>query len=112
MGSKRRMLVTLDSGADAAYITLSDSRVAETVEVTDSVFVDLDDVGVVVGVEVLGLGTNIPFEQLRNRYHVHSEVIDRLQLIKPSVGSFSLSSTSGSDNPVATGEKPLAGALG
>lgn len=109
--SQRRIRVSLDSEADAAYIALSDAPVDETVELSDSVFVDVDTMGVVVGIEVLGLGTNIPFDKLRD-HHVHSDVIKTLELIKPDVGSFFLRSTSAAESPVDTSEKPLAGALG
>jgi uncharacterized protein YuzE len=80
--------ISVDTGANAAYIELGDAEVARTVAVTDSVNVDLDDLGVAVGIEVLGLHTVIPWARLVRQCHVHSEVVDTVRLIKPDVGGF------------------------
>jgi uncharacterized protein YuzE len=48
--------LTVDFAADAAYLTLSDHKVVETCEVSTDVLVDLDDLRMVVGVEVLRCG--------------------------------------------------------
>ncbi len=47
------MLVTYDPEANATYVSLSDAPVAETVQLRDSVSVDLDESGEPVGVELL-----------------------------------------------------------
>lgn len=89
--------VEIDSVVSAAYITLSTNPVAETREVTDSVLVDLDDHGVAVGIEVLDLTAEMPYEQLCTYYHVHSDVVEVLRTIRPSVNGWFVSLTSGPD---------------
>lgn len=80
--------VDLDLSADAAYIGLSEEPVVRTVSLTDEVMVDLDEMGVVVGVEVLSLSAEIPFSRLECECHVHSDVIDVIRTIRPDVGTF------------------------
>lgn len=103
--------VSLDKKADAAYVTLSDAPIARTVEVTDRVFVDLDEMAVIVGVEILGLDTEIPFDRLAD-FHARSEVIDLLRLIKPSVGAFVFTSASAPDSRAVASVGPAASAPG
>jgi hypothetical protein len=58
--------------------------------VTDSVLIDLDAMNVIVGVEVLDLGAKIPFSTLVSDFHVHTDVIELLRVIQPSVSGFLL----------------------
>jgi len=80
--------ITIDRLDDVAYITMSDKRVVRTVELQPDVLVDLDEMNVVVGVEVLSLDAVMPFQRLIDEFHVHSGVVDLLRLVRPSVGSF------------------------
>lgn len=80
--------LVIDREARAAYITLRDDEVARTCQVTESVLVDLDNMGVVVGVEVLSLTAKIPFTELHEKFHVHSDTIEALRIIQPTVSSF------------------------
>lgn len=89
----RAIRIEMDREADAAYIALSDNEIVRTRQLTEEVNVDLDEFDVVVGIEVLGLKANIPFDRLRE-VHVRSEVIDLIQLIRPNVDGFVLSATS------------------
>lgn len=95
-------VITVDTIANSAYIKLSEEGVRETSTVTDEVLVDLDQNGVVVGVEVLGLDARIPFTTLTEQYHVHSTVIALLQTIQPSVGGFVSKVTQGADGSART----------
>lgn len=88
--------VRIDSVVDAAYIRLSGASVARTVEMTNEVYADLDKFNVVVGIEVLSLDAVIPFTRLKDDLHVHSDVIDLLRRIQPSVAS-SMRLTQGTD---------------
>jgi uncharacterized protein YuzE len=45
--------ITYDPEANALYLRFSDSEIAETLELSESVYVDLDADGVPVGLEVL-----------------------------------------------------------
>ena len=58
--------ITEDRQADAAYIHLSDENVHETIEVTDTVSVDLDSNGNPVGVEVLTLKFDLELSHAPN----------------------------------------------
>lgn len=100
--------IELDHEADAAYIVLSERPVARTRQLTPEVLVDLDEFEVAVGIEVLGLDASIPFDVLVSELHIHSDVIEVIKLIRPSVQSFVLRATSASagsvhPNPVSTG---------
>lgn len=86
MSASVEMIVDLP--ADAAYLRLSDLPVAKTVAVTDDIMVDLDALDVVVGVEVLSLGADLPFAELTHRFHVRSDVVDLLRLVQPSVSGY------------------------
>ncbi|MGO1267100.1 MAG: DUF2283 domain-containing protein [Microbacterium gubbeenense] len=82
--------ITVDGDADAAYITMTDRPIAESRELGGGVIVDLDDVGIVVGIEILGLETKIPFDRLTKEFHVHTGDVDYLKLLQPSIQSFVL----------------------
>lgn len=88
--------ITVDTELDVAYIRLSSNKVARTVELTDDVMVDVDALGVVIGVEVLALDAVIPFTRLHEELHVHSDVIEILRQIQPSVAA-SMRLTQGSE---------------
>ncbi len=89
--------VEVDLGVGASYIYLSDSEVAKTREFSDSIMVDLDRNGVVVGIEILGLNTSVPFDELARRFHIHSSVIAGLNQLRPSVG-YNIRMAFGSDS--------------
>ena len=80
--------LTVDFAADAAYLALSDHDVAETCEVAPGVLVDLDDMRVVVGVEVLTLDAFIPRDRLITEYHMRSDDLSILDQVRPSVTTF------------------------
>ena len=80
--------LTVDFAADAAYLALSDHEVVETCEVSPGVLVDLDDLRMVVGVEVLALDAFIPRERLITDYHMRSEDVSILDQVRPSVTTF------------------------
>lgn len=83
--------VSVDQVADAAYIRLSESAVENTVEVNDEVLVDLDSMRVVVGIELLQISAEIPFTELVEKFHVHSQQVELLRLLKPSIAQTVLS---------------------
>lgn len=77
--------VTVDKTVNAAYIELSDNEVEETVDLGDGILIDLDDMRIVVGVEVLNLDAQLPLSRLREEFHVHSSVVDLLQRLRPTI---------------------------
>ena len=78
--------VEVDQQANLGYVSLSDREVASTVELGDSIMVDLDEFGVAVGIEVLDLAANIPLDEVSSRFHVRSEVLAPLRLLQARVG--------------------------
>jgi len=79
--------LTVDYDARAAYLRVSDREVVRTVEVAEFVLVDLDAFDVAVGVEVLELDAEIP-SSLEREYHIPSDCLPSLNVIKPSVTTF------------------------
>ena len=47
--------ITYDIEAGAIYLSISDHEIAETIELTAQIYVDLDERGEVVGIERIGL---------------------------------------------------------
>lgn len=67
--------VKLDRDAGAAYLRLSTNSIARTVEFSEDIYVDLDAMGVVVGVELLDLMIPMPINDLASKHHIHSDAI-------------------------------------
>lgn len=85
MARKQPFQVTVDLDADAAYILMTNRRVAESRVLGDGTVVDLDDMGIVVGVEVLALDARIPFQRLIEEFHVHTDDVEYLRLLQPTI---------------------------
>lgn len=66
--------ISVDVMANGASVELSDCAVATTSQVNEQVLVDLDERGDVVGIEVLRIDADLPFELLKDRYRVDSGV--------------------------------------
>lgn len=84
----KKIVLTIDSELRVAYIQLQEASVARTVELTDDILVDLDEMNLVVGIEVLDLNADIPMRRLAEECHVHSDVIAALKQIRPSISGF------------------------
>ncbi|MCM0618755.1 DUF2283 domain-containing protein [Nocardioides bruguierae] len=97
------IIITLDPGIDAGYIRLSADEVADTIEFNEQILVDVDEFGVAVGIELLEQSAALPFAELVSQFHVHSDVVDLLRLIRPDLESF-LTVSQGTDG-VSTGIK-------
>lgn len=85
--------VSIDRTVGAAYITLHDVSVARTVEINPSCFVDLDEFGCVIGVELLG-PTAPSVSEISTRVHVKGEDLERLGKALALVPRYSLTSSS------------------
>ena len=77
--------VMVDHTVDAAYIELSGEAVVRTVKLESAIMVDLDAMNVVVGIEVLNIDAELPLQRLKDEFHVHSNVVDLLQKLRPSL---------------------------
>lgn len=80
----------IDLDAEAAYLRLSDEKIVSTRDVTDAVLVDLDQMNMVVGIEILDLDSAIPFTVLTDKFHVHSEQMIALRQLGRAPRSFVL----------------------
>ncbi|KDA04902.1 hypothetical protein DC31_02175 [Microbacterium sp. CH12i] len=96
----RKFVVEVDTTADAAYISMSDEAVAETVQVTDDVLVDFDEFRIVAGIELLRIDADIPFQKLIDDCHVHSDDVETLRKLRPSIGHHFRSSSEGTTRVV------------
>jgi uncharacterized protein YuzE len=59
------MNITYDKIADAAYMTLRKGKVAKTVEMSDSVILDLNKKGNLLGIEILSASKQFAKDSLR-----------------------------------------------
>jgi uncharacterized protein YuzE len=82
------LVLEVDHTARAAYVRFSAGPIVRTVEHGDSINIDLDRFGVVVGIEVLDLAAELPFQVLVTQYHVDSRQVDLLRLLRPSISGF------------------------
>ncbi|VBA61222.1 DUF2283 domain-containing protein [Mycobacterium attenuatum] len=78
--------LSVDTSVGAAYIQLTNEPVAETIEETPDIQVDVDATGVVVGIEVLNLAADLPIESLSEKYRF-ADINDALALpqVKPAI---------------------------
>ena len=60
------MKLKVDQEADALYLRLDDSKIAESEEVQPGVVLDFSEAGEVVGIEILRLSKRVPKLNLRD----------------------------------------------
>jgi uncharacterized protein YuzE len=70
--------VEVDTEIGAAYVGFSDARVARTEEYSEDINVDLDALGVVVGIELLDTSVVVPLDDLVAKYHITTTTLARL----------------------------------
>ena len=80
--------LTIDKAANSAYIRLLSSPVKTSKDISDDIIIDLDNMNVVVGIEILDLEAEIPFSDLITEFHVHSETVELLRRLRPSISGF------------------------
>jgi uncharacterized protein YuzE len=80
--------VEVDSLAEAAYVRFSHNDTVRTVAHNGEINIDLDEFGMVVGIEVLTLGAEMPFTALVSDYQVNSAQMKILRLICPTIPGF------------------------
>jgi uncharacterized protein YuzE len=86
--------VTIDLDAQAVYVRLLDAPVGSTRpwNAAESVIVDLGAGGQLVGIEVLGLNTEIPIDELSHAYDFSENVIRALKELQESMWQVSVTS--------------------
>lgn len=79
--------VKIDFDADAAYIRLSHERIARTrrFEGSESVLVKLDANDKPVGIEILGLNTEIPIDRLNQTFNFSEPLLTLLKSAQESL---------------------------
>jgi len=76
--------VEIDQEADAAYVQLSAGQVARTAAFSETINIDLDQHGVVLGIELLDLEESIPLDDIAEQYHIRTEALRTLlESLKP-----------------------------
>jgi uncharacterized protein YuzE len=84
MEGQAMVTLRVDANVRAAYIQLTDESVVETVELTPSVLVDIDETGTVAGVELLNLSAVVPMDLLERRFRFaapeHEQILGQLRL--------------------------------
>jgi len=78
MQTSRRLSLEIDQEAGAAYLQFSDELVDRSVEFSEDLTVDLDKLGVVVGIEILDLTVSVPLDTLAERFHIRTETLATL----------------------------------
>lgn len=73
------MRYTYSDQDDALYVELSKRGVVRTETVSEACLVDLDEHGVAVGIEVIGLRHGFPLESLATKYHLDAEARTALE---------------------------------
>ncbi|MDQ2706450.1 MAG: DUF2283 domain-containing protein [Actinomycetota bacterium] len=68
----------IDTEIGAAYVQLSQATVARTEEYSEEINVDLDGLGMVVGIELLDTAVPVPLDELAVKYHIKTTTLARL----------------------------------
>lgn len=94
--------VEIDTAIGAAYVKLSDAEIGRTEEYNEDIAVDLDGLGVVVGIEILDLSVPVPLDELVARYHIKRSTLARLLSgLRPQPARTAVMSSSGSRSSTA-----------
>lgn len=78
-------LFTLEPELGLAYFKFNDSKIAKTVELTDSLNVDLDVEGKPVGIEFLKSQPQVPFDRLQNEFAFKLSEIELIRRVLPTI---------------------------
>jgi len=65
-----RLVLDVDTEADAGYVSLRDAPVARTEQFSPIVLVDIDAAGTPVGIEILTLSAEVDVDGIIARYNV------------------------------------------
>lgn len=87
------MKLIYDTQADALDISLAEGIVVRTEEIDSATFVDLDEHGGLLSIEVLGPARPWPLEEILERFAVEDEVADTLRAIRGTPVRLTLTET-------------------
>ncbi|MBS2964906.1 DUF2283 domain-containing protein [Actinocrinis puniceicyclus] len=100
--------IEIDPTADAAYILLMQNDVARTVEFSPELAVDLDELDVVVGIELLTLAVSVTHDDINrliSRFHVQSGLQDAVHVALDAITNL-LANAPGIRTATAAGRTP------
>lgn len=97
MTNKVKLEVDMTNGV--AYMRLSANKVSRTIELSDTMLLDLDDMGIVIGLELLDFDEKVPTDLLK-KHHVHSEVAEQFAKLQPTLNEYLAQITVGTDATV------------
>lgn len=82
MGTEQIISVSIDHIAGTGYLRFSGAQVVRTDEFDDATLVDLDEYGMVIGIEILDLGAQVPLDALLERYHITTQAAALLRAVR------------------------------
>lgn len=82
-----KVKLEIDLSHRVAYMRVSSSQVAHTIELSDTMLLDVDKSGAVVGLELLDFNEKVPTGLLRE-YHVDSDVAAELARLQPTLRDY------------------------
>lgn len=82
-----RVRLEIDMTQGVAYMRLSSQPVARTIELSDTMMLDMDAMGAAVGLELLDFDEKVPTDLLQ-KHHVHSEVAEELAKLQPTLNQY------------------------
>ncbi|MEI9906670.1 MAG: DUF2283 domain-containing protein [Actinomycetota bacterium] len=80
--------LSIDQSANSAYIRLLNEVVKYSRTIGDDIVIDLNSMNIVIGIEILDLEAEIPFTELTTEFHVHSNTVELLRKLRPSISGF------------------------
>jgi uncharacterized protein YuzE len=77
--------ISIDLELNSAYIQISTGGVARTVSITNQINLDLQEDSSVLGIELLALDADIPFNLLAENYNVEPTVLNMIRNLTPNL---------------------------
>lgn len=97
------ILQSYDLDADALYIKLADRPIARTAQLDAGTLADLDDQGVLVGIEIIQPQRAWPLDSILTRFTVSEDIARELRAYFPHPSQLRPTSHPGPRIPVAVG---------
>ena len=78
-------IFTLEPELGVAYFKFSENKVAKTIELNDSLQIDLDSEGLPVGIEFLRSDPQVPFDKLQTEFAFKLSQIELIRRVLPTI---------------------------
>lgn len=96
---ENKVKLEIDMTLGVAYMRLSSNPVARTIQLSETMLLDIDAMGIVVGLELLDFDEKVSADLLK-KHHVHSDVADEFAKLQPTLNSYLAHVTIGTDATV------------